>query len=554
MDKICLHGGRLYDPANQIDGEVRTVWIETGRIIAEPPDSVKSEFASIDVAGKLIFPGGVDMHSHLVGPKIGMARRMSPELFTSFSDDDRIDSRGQRLLPTLAEAAQRYLAMGYTTVMDAAITPLAARHVHHELEHLAGLDVGFFVLVGNHHYLLERSARGDVAGATRFLQWLLKRCGGFAPKLVNPGGVENWKAGRHGTTSDLDLPIVGFNTTPRRMIETLAAAANSAGLPHPVHLHCNNLGFPGNWQTTLETTRIIGGMQAHLAHVQFHSYGGDSPENITARVDELVDQLNANPQLSVDVGQVLFDKTISLTGDGPLGHFLGQLNRRKWFSGDTEIESGCGISPIEYRNQNLLNAVQWSAGLKWFLKVRNPWQIALSTDHPNGGSFQAYPQLMALLMSSERRREMLEQMPVALRERSDIASLNREYTLSEIAIITRAGPARLLGLEHKGHLGPSADADITVYTPDADIEKMFQMPSIVMKGGRFVIRDNEWQGPAEARTLCVGLNNSSDSAQDLVTDFEAEISHWFNKHYSLRVEHFGIVPKTDHFTRPRVMV
>ena len=41
-----------------------------------------------------------------------------------------------------------------------------------------------------------------------------------------------------------------------------------------------------------------------------------------------------------------------------------------------------------------------------------------------------------------------------VREQSELAGLDRQYTLSEIAIITRAGPARILGLKNKGHLGP----------------------------------------------------------------------------------------------------
>ena len=53
----------------------------------------------------------------------------------------------------------------------------------------------------------------------------------------------------------------------------------------------------------------------------------------------------------------------------------------------------------------------------------------------------------------------------------DLAS--REYTLNEIAIITRAGPARLLGLAAKGHLGVGADGDVTIYEEQADKERMF---------------------------------------------------------------------------------
>ena len=46
------------------------------------------------------------------------------------------------------------------------------------------------------------------------------------------------------------------------------------GLPHPVHVHCNNLGVPGNWRTTLDTLDTLEGRRAHLAHLQFHAYGG----------------------------------------------------------------------------------------------------------------------------------------------------------------------------------------------------------------------------------------------------------------------------------------
>src|SRR5438552_14907264 len=61
--------------------------------------------------------------------------------------------------------------------------------------------------------------------------------------------------------------------------------------------------------------------------------------------------------------------------------------------------------------------------------------------------------------------------------------LAREYTLSEIAVVTRAGPARLLGLKNKGQLGAGADADITIYADDPDRAQMFATPRHVIKGG-----------------------------------------------------------------------
>src|SRR4029077_13680116 len=125
---------------------------------------------------------------------------------------------------------------------------------------------------------------------------------------------------------------------------------------------------------------------------------------------------------------------------------------RKWFSADTEMEAGCGIVPITYKDKSRVHALQWAIGLEWYLLVEDPWRVAMSTDHPNGGSFLAYPEIIALLMDRTRREEVLQRVPLQVRENSVLGELSREYTLNEIAIITRAAPARMLGLAHKGHL------------------------------------------------------------------------------------------------------
>ena len=49
-----------------------------------------------------------------------------------------------------------------------------------------------------------------------------------------------------------------------------------------------------------------------------------------------------------------------------------------------------------------------------------------------------------------------------------------------------AGPARLLGLRLKGHLGVGADADVTVYARDRNVARMFASPRYVIKRGVLV--------------------------------------------------------------------
>ena len=73
--------------------------------------------------------------------------------------------------------------------------------------------------------------------------------------------------------------------------------------------------------------------------------------------------------------------------------------------------------PIKYEDTNAVHALQWAIGLEWFLRVDDPWQVALSTDHPNGGSFLAYPQIIALLMDRGLRNDTLATLPAKVQER-----------------------------------------------------------------------------------------------------------------------------------------
>ena len=97
------------------------------------------------------------------------------------------------------------------------------------------------------------------------------------------------------------------------------------------------------------------------------------------------------------------------------------------------MEAGCGIAPIKYKNKSLVHALQWAIGLEWYLLVEDPWRVAMSTDHPNGGSFLAYPQIIRLLMDRTYRRDVLKTVHPrrarALR-RSPISTANTRSTKS----------------------------------------------------------------------------------------------------------------------------
>jgi formylmethanofuran dehydrogenase subunit A len=539
MALIQLAQGSVYDPRNGIDGEVADLWIRDGRIVADPGSGVSADRV-YDCRGLVVMPGGVDMHAHIAGPKVNVARKLRPEDRRNAQPHRRTEllrSGTGGSTPTTFVTGYLYAGLGYTTVFDAAIPPLGARHTHEEFHDTPVIDKGFFVLVGNNHYAMKQMAAGETERLQHFLAWLLNATRGYALKVVNPGGVEIWKQGGSGLAHFDDL-VPGFGVSPRQILTSIAQAGNDLGLPHAIHIHCNQLGMPGNWTTTLQSMQAVSGRRAHFTHIQFHSYGGgpDDQGTFCSKVVPLADFVNAHPELTVDVGQVMFGETTSMTGDGPLGHYLHRVTGRKWFNGETECEGGCGIVPITYRDKSFVHALQWAIGLEWYLLVKDPWQVAMSTDHPNGGSFVAYPEIIALLMSRDYRLEALKRVPELVRSRCTLADLTREYTLNEIAIITRAGPAKMLGLKHKGHLGIGADADITVYTPNPNLRLMFELPRYVFKAGDLIVEHGEIRRVMFGPTL--NVRPAYDAA---VLD---HIQPWFENQYSLQ---FANYPVTDDY-------
>ena len=144
----------------------------------------------------------------------------------------------------------------------------------------------------------------------------------------------------------------------------------------------------------------------------------------------------------------------------------------------------------------------------------------------------AYPQIVRLLMDRNFREQMLASVNPRVLQHSSLADLDREYTLSEIAIITRAGPARILGLQNKGHLGVGADADICVYNPNDNFQEMFELPSMVIKGGKILVEDTEIRQTVSGKTIVA--SPEYDRQRD------CQIEQWFDKNYSLNVEHYGV--------------
>jgi formylmethanofuran dehydrogenase subunit A len=526
---LRITGGKVYDPANGINGEIRDLYVQDGRFVASGTGG-----RTIDATGMIIFPGGVDVHTHVAGGAINFARAMTPEDHRRTQAFIRTKTRRSGLggmAPTTFATGYLYAGMGFTTVNEAAVPVLSARHTHEELADIPIVDKSSLTLMANNEIMLTLLEDGEYERAKNVMAWYLWAAKSYGVKAVNAGGVAAWKWGKDA--KQLTDSIEGYSTlTPGNIITSLARMCDELQLPHPLHLHCNNLGAPGNISTTLDTLQHLEGHRAHIAHSQYHAYGGDDWDTMRSNTTELAEYFNTHKNITTDAGAVLFGDTVTITADGPWQHLLYKLTGRKWGNLDVENETGCGIVPYTYRPSNLVNAVQWASGLELLLLIEDPWQVFLSTDHPNGGCFWRYPEIIELLMSADHRAECLKKLPDKIKNRIKLPEIDREYTLYEVATAMSAGPARALGLKNKGNLGIGCDADIVIYEEDDSVVRMFGHPRYVIKGGEVVIEEGDIRETPQGREYIV--NPKHDPSTD---DF---IRPLFEDCYTMSFENYPV--------------
>ncbi|ABS67040.1 formylmethanofuran dehydrogenase subunit A [Xanthobacter versatilis] len=527
-----ITGGRVFDPANNVIDQVRDILLEDGRIIADAPPANGEQV--VDAKGTIVLAGGIDLHSHIAGGKVNLGRLLMNEDRALYPEPfgDFCGCGGGRAAPTTHATGCRYSQMGYTAVFEPAVVGANARHAHLEMADIPNIDTGGFLVLGNDDFLLRLIAQGEGQQAINdYVAWMLKATQCCAIKIVNPGGINAFKF--NGRALDLDETGPFYGLTPRRVLNTLQRAVSELGVPHPIHLHGCNLGVPGNVKTTLATIGATEGFPLHLTHIQFHSYGTEGDRHFSSGSAEIAEAVNANPHISVDVGQIMFGQTVTASAD-LMSQYRnhGIADPKKWIGMDIEMDAACGVVPFNYRDTSFVNALQWAIGLELFLLIEDPWRVYLTTDHPNGGPFTSYPHLIRLLMDKPFRDDHLSRIHKAARAHTRLAEISREYTLEEIAVVTRAAPARTLGLKDRGHLGPGARADVVLYEEQADREAMFAAPRLVMKDGEVVVVNGEVVALTQGRTYAV--HPPSDPLMD------KRLERWFDEAVGLKASHYKI--------------
>jgi formylmethanofuran dehydrogenase subunit A len=528
-----LAGATIYDPVQGLNGEIKDLYILDGRLIPAPggDEHIDQEY---NLHGKVVMAGAVDLHTHIGGGKVNVARSM---LARDAQIDDvepgaPVDAGIGVAVPSTVTAGYRYAEMGYTTCFEPAVIPVNARQSHMEMADTPIVDTGGYTTLGNDDFLLKLlSEETPQSVINDYVAWTLRATQCIGVKIINAGGINAFKFNVRKLNVDEQTPHYGVR--PRDIIRTLSRAITELHVPFPVHVHASNLGVAGNVESTLATIDAAEGHRIHLTHVQFHSYGTEGKRKFSSAADRVAEAVNESNNVTLDVGQVMFGQTVTLSADT-----MQQYKQRthahpnKWICMDIECESGCGVLPFHYRDGNFVNALQWAIGLEIFLLVNDPWRVCLTTDHPNGAPFTTYPHLVRLLMDKSYRADMLATIHPDAAKMSHLRDLTREYSLNDIAIMTRAAPARLLGLKDKGHLGVGAAADITVYQPHDDQERMFAKPALVFKDGELVVKDGRVIKAPRGRTQVVRPEYDASIEQRLKT--------WFDNCHTVAMRNYQI--------------
>lgn len=551
--EILVKNGFVYDPLNRIDGQKMDIAVKDGKIV-ERVDEHKATI--IDASGMIVMPGGVDIHTHIAGAEVNTGRLLRPEdHFKDFELKTSITRSGVgRSIPSTFTTGYRYSRMGYTTIMNPSMPPLEAKHTHEELSDTPMLDKATYPLLGDWWFALEYIAQDNIEECARHVAWIMDSTKGYAIKIVNPGGLEAWGFGHN--VKGLDDQVPHFCTTPREIIRGLCKANKLLNLPHTIHVHTNNLGKPGNYQTALETMKCVEDLAVedkpviHITHCQFCAFKGDDWRTLQSGAEDIANYVNTHSHVTMDMGQVIFTDTTTMTADGPFQYDLYGLTGNKWVNHDVETETSAGIVPFRYRRKSYVHAIQWSIGLELALLIKDPWKIFMTTDHPNGGPFTSYPKIIAWLMSKKAREATLKRINKRSRSRSLLPSIDRELGFYEIAVMTRAGQAKALGLQKKGHLGVGADADIAIYNVDPEkidpsrkfrtVRKAFRKAAYTIKGGEIVSRNGEIVKHIDGATMWLDVKVAEPA------EITGDMKKRFKEYWTVEYENY---PVTDEYLK-----
>ena len=492
MEKLIIKNGLIYDPINSIEGEKKDILIEKGIIVEKisNPKDVKE----IDAKGKTVIPSGLDIHTHVASQQVNWARLlgMKNKLFTEIWEG-----------LTLKNIAINYISNGYTFILEASVFPSIAKQTLFNFKQIPVIDKGMLLNVSNLWALELEFQRAKIEDMAIFLSDLLSKTYGFGFKIYNPFEAESWNFKE--LRNDIESSGRLYNFTALDVYKNLTKCVEYLGLPHSIHAHIegyeNEVGIK-NLFTILENIKSLNlkpnpkaslvkqrEQIFHIAHANAYTQDGNN--------EKLIKFLNENQTFDIDLGFIGFDQINPLiTSDRRLinSRLTPDLleNPYKLINSAVESEGDIFVSMRNFKKENYLDCILWASALDLALNIKNKFQISFSLNYPNYSNINNIPEIATWLVSKNARDRYIENMNNKFIKDNTLQNNEKTLTFNEFIILTRASPAKSLGLGNiKGNLGVGADADINILDlniEDIDLEKNYEGLKSALSHIEYVIK------------------------------------------------------------------
>ncbi len=475
MERLIIKNGLVFDPLNNIDGEVKDILIENSKIVDK--FSKEKEIKEINANGKTVIPAAIDIHTHIASQQVNWVRLLGTknELFKNVWN---------RL--TLKNFARNYISNGYTFILEANVYPSLANQTVFNFSLLPVLDKAMLLNVSNMWPLEIEFQRGKIEDMSVFLSDLLSITKGFGLKVYNPFESESWNFQK------LRKEVSGkgrlYNFSALDVYENLTRANEHLGLPHSIHAHIEgyeDIKAKNNLFTILNKVNSLdlqpnSKINSEIKRTQIFHIAHASAYNVDGNNSELINMVNSNENIDLDLGFIGFDQINPLiTSDRRLIDSLLKANNseatHKLIRAAIEFEGDTFATFRNFDKKNIANCYLWANALDIALNVKNIWQIQFSINFPNYANITDVPEIATWLMSKSARDTFMKDMNSDFLKENSLINNDKILTFNEFVILTRASPAKSLGLGSiKGNLGIGADADINIIDlsiNDIDISK-----------------------------------------------------------------------------------
>ncbi|MGV9142213.1 MAG: hypothetical protein ACOC1X_04670 [Promethearchaeota archaeon] len=492
MSKLLGKNGTVFDPLNSIEGEIKDILIEDGKIVESFTSDI--DVNEIDATGKTVIPSGIDMHAHISSQQLNWARLLGQKNATFQKYWNGL---------SLRKIANDYISNGYTFVLDANVFPSLASQSIFNVRHLPVLDTGFLLNVSNLWALESQFQRNKVEETAVFLSDLMGKVKAFGIKLYNPFESEEWNFNMLRNSLEKDGKL--YNYSALDVYEHITKAVEKINLPHSVHTHIEGYETEqakANLKQVLVHIRDLNltsqstgddnnphSQIFHLAHCSSYNIDGDN--------SFLIEFLNNNNNFDTDLGLMTFDPINPLiTSDRRLVNSYTSIENDKinyqLIRSSVESEGDSFTMLRKFEKNETKDCYRWSNALELALNIENKWQLQLTLNYPNYGDINKVPEVIAWLVSSEARKLYMQDMNEKFRKNNSLNELDQKLSFNDVLILRSASPAKSLGIaKYKGNLGIGSDGYLNILdidVNDLDLENDYSELKSSFKNMNYVVK------------------------------------------------------------------